>query len=316
MTSSQPTAATREVADFIAISRQIELLLTARNLRGMQQVQQQLRPGYILRAARLFNLPAGSTILIGTGFPVLDTFETDGPVGAIALYQAALALNLKPYLVCGKPLFSVLAQHYQCVELPVNQLQDRVAQARQLLQQLKPALVLSIERPGLSAAGTYVNMRGEDISTRCASFDELLNLAPCPTLAIGDGGNEIGMGNVQTALASLNITPSITECDELVVADVSNWAAWGMIAMLSVLQGRNLLANANLLPLLQFLTANGCIDGVTRQRTLTEDGLPYQAGEQLIQQLQMLVQPYIVEPDTTAPGAQPTANPTSDTRAL
>ena len=303
MTLSQPTAPASKVADFFALSRQIELLLTARNLRGMQQVQQQLRPGYILRAARLFNLPAGSTLLIGTGFPVLDTFETDGPVGAIALYQAAQALNLKPYLVCGKPLFSLLAQHYQCAELPVNQLQGRVAQARQLLQQLKPALVLSIERPGLSAAGIYVNMRGEDISARCASFDELLNQAPCPTLAIGDGGNEIGMGNVQAALAGLNITPSITECDELVVADVSNWAAWGIIAMLSVLQGRDLLANANLLPLLQFLTANGCIDGVTRQSTLTEDGLPYQAGEQLIQQLQMLVQPYINQPGSAAPSA-------------
>lgn len=73
MTPSQPTAPASKVADFFALSRQIELLLTARNLRGMQQVQQQLRPGYILRAARLFNLPAGSTLfnrhrLSGAGY--------------------------------------------------------------------------------------------------------------------------------------------------------------------------------------------------------------------------------------------------------
>jgi hypothetical protein len=285
----------------LALSQQIEQLLTERNLRGMQQVQQQLRPGYILRAARLFNLPAGSTVLIGTGFPVLDTFETDGPVGAIALYQAAQALKLNPYLVCGRPLFALLTQHYQCAELAVNQRASQQQQAMALLARLQPALVLSIERPGLSAAGTYVNMRGEDISARCASFDDLLNLAPCPTLAIGDGGNEIGMGNVQAALAGLNITPSITECDELVVADVSNWAAWGIIAMLSVLRGHDLLAGANLLSLLEFLTANGCIDGVTRQSTLTEDGLPYQAGEALIRRLQQLIAPALATSMTKTP---------------
>lgn len=279
--------------NLLAISRQIEHLLTERNLRGMQQVQQQLRPGYILRAARLFNLPAGSTVLIGTGFPVLDTFETDGPVGAIALYQCALALQLKPYLVCGNPLFSLLNQHYQCLPLAINQPELSQQQAAQLLQQQQPALVVSIERPGLSAAGIYVNMRGEDISARCANYDELLNQAACPTLAIGDGGNEIGMGNVHSALASLNITPSITECDELVVADVSNWAAWGIIAMLGVLRGQDLLTKADLAGLLQFLIAHGCIDGVTRQATLTEDGLPMSAGEQLIERLRALTAPYL-----------------------
>ena len=72
--------------DYLALSQQIEQLLVRQNLRGMAALKPHLRPGYVLRAARLINQCRG-TVLIGTGFPVLNTFETDGPVGAIGLYQ-------------------------------------------------------------------------------------------------------------------------------------------------------------------------------------------------------------------------------------
>lgn len=300
--ANYPTGTVTAPLPLKALSQQIENWLVERNLRGMQVVQPYLRPGYLLRAARLFNLPMGSTVLIGTGFPVLDTFETDGPVGAIALYQCAEAIGLKPIILCGDPLFSVLNQQYQCYPLRVNQYQQLPQLAEQALAQLKPALVLAIERPGFGANGRYMNMRGEDISARCASFDFFLEQARCPTLAIGDGGNEIGMGNVATVLSQLtqqgqlNIIPSTTECDELVIADVSNWAAWGIIAMLSLLRGENLLAGAALCKILTFLVDNGCIDGVTRQASLTEDGLPYQEGEALINRLQALVTTTLAQP--------------------
>ncbi|MAD74520.1 MAG: hypothetical protein CML20_07000 [Rheinheimera sp.] len=273
--------------DLPALSQQIEQLLVARNLRGMQLLQQQLRPGYILRAARLINQCQG-TVLIGTGFPVLDTFETDGPVGAIALYQLLEQLGARPILVSGNPLCSVLASRYRTWQISVNQQQNLPAIASQALAELQPQLVISIERPGFTANSRYANMRGEDITERCASFDHFLSLASCPTIGIGDGGNEIGMGNMAAFLGQLNITPAVTECDELLVADVSNWAAWGIIAMVSVLQGRDLLTGADPLQILKFLSAHGSVDGVTRLNTLTEDGLPYTEGEQLIRELKLL----------------------------
>ena len=46
------------------LSRAIEDLLVARNLRGMQQVQAALEPGYFLRAARYLKDITG-TVLIG-----------------------------------------------------------------------------------------------------------------------------------------------------------------------------------------------------------------------------------------------------------
>ena len=275
--------------DYLAISQQIERLLVRQNLRGMATLQPHLAPGYILRAAKLLNQCSG-TVLIGTGFPVLDTFETDGPVGAIGLYQLLQKLGAKPVLVCGDPLYSALKADYQCFQIRVNQYNALPAIAEAALAELQPQLVISIERPGFNANKRYANMRGEDISERCASFDYFLTQAPCPTIGIGDGGNEIGMGNLLQAVSALNITPAVTECDELIVADVSNWAAWGLAAMVSVLRGENLLAGAEPLTILQYLSAKGSVDGVTRLNTLTEDGLAHTEGEILIKDLCTVLQ--------------------------
>lgn len=274
--------------DYLALSQQIEHMLVRQNLRGMATLQPHLRPGYILRAARLINQCRG-TVLIGTGFPVLDTFETDGPVGAIALYQLLMQLGAKPVIVCGDPLYSALKADYQCYQITVNQYEALPAIASEALAALQPQLVISIERPGFNAQQRYANMRGEDISSRCASFDYFLTQAACPTIGIGDGGNEIGMGNLYQQVSALNITPAVTECDELIVADVSNWAAWGLAAMVSLLRNENLLASANPLEILQYLSAKGSVDGVTRLNTLTEDGLAHTEGEQLITDFKLLI---------------------------
>lgn len=270
--------------DFLAISQQIEQLLVRQNLRGMATLKPHLRPGYILRAARLLNQCRG-TVLIGTGFPVLDTFETDGPVGAIGLYQLLKQLGARPIIVCGDPLYSALKADYQCYQITVNQYDALPVVASKALAELQPQLVISIERPGFNDQHRYANMRGEDISLRCASFDYFLTLAACPSIGIGDGGNEIGMGNLYQQVSQLNITPSVTQCDELIVADVSNWAAWGLAAMVSALRGEDLLASADPLAILQYLSAKGSVDGVTRLNTLTEDGLPHTEGMQLITDL-------------------------------
>lgn len=268
-------------------SQAIEDLLVARNPRGMQTVQQALEPGYILRAAKLIQQAKGN-VLIGTGFPVDKTFETDGPLGAIALYLVIEQLGGHPILVCGAPLVDSLKTDYAVHQISVNQPATRQLEAQAALDQYQPSLIISIERPGLNADGQYCNMRGEDISQRCASFDDFLNLAQCPTIAIGDGGNEIGMGNVLDSLTGMNITPSITACDELVVADVSNWGAHGLIAMLSTLTHRDRLADWDNIKVLNYLSQRGSVDGVSRENTLTEDSLPSNISEKLILDLRKL----------------------------
>jgi hypothetical protein len=270
------------------ISQQIEDLMVARDLRGMKHLQKALKPGYYQRAAeKIFN--CRGTILIGTGFPVDDTFETDGPVGAIAMYDTFKHLGARPIIVCGNPLASVINDDYEVYEISVGDLSKGKPEAVEALAKLKPELVISIERPGLSAGGFYANMRGENISKRCACFDYFITEAECPTIAIGDGGNEIGMGNVLEALQALSITASVTTCDELLVADVSNWAAHGIIAWLSYWSEEDLLSKVDTLEILKYISARGSVDGVTRLNTLTEDSLESGAGQQVIDELRRII---------------------------
>jgi hypothetical protein len=271
----------------LSLSQAIEELMVARNLRNMQCARAALLPDYYLRAAQLLRDIRGS-VIIGTGFPVADTFETDGPIGAIALYDSLQALGAQPLIACGPPLSDALADTYRVLPLVARTPEAAREEAAARLGQLNPAAVISIERPGLAEDGRYYNMRGEDITPRCYFFDYFLTQASCPTIAIGDGGNEIGMGNIGAAIAGLDIHPAVTGCDELLVADVSNWGAYGLIALLAKWSGRDLLAAISPLAILDYLCARGSVDGVTRLNTLTEDGLPAAEGMRIIQELRIL----------------------------
>lgn len=270
-----------------AFDEAVEALLVTRNLRGMAGVRAGLSPGYVQRAAR--HLYRSQRVLIGTGFPVAGTFETDGPVGAIALYRSLEALGGQCWLVCAEPLCRALSADFRVLPLLAVTAEDAREEARSRLAETTPDAIVSIERPGRAADGAYYNMRGEDISAACGIFDPYLDQATCPTIAIGDGGNEIGMGKVADIIAKLDIIGSATTCDELLVADVSNWGAYGIIAYLSLWSGRDLLADIRPRETLAYLSSRGSVDGVSRENTLTEDGLDAAEGEALIAQLQQLI---------------------------
>ncbi|MCO4836949.1 MAG: DUF4392 domain-containing protein [Oceanospirillaceae bacterium] len=274
------------------LSQQIEDALVARNPRGMAQVQPALDAGYCLRAAHILQTcikgTSGSTVLIGTGFPVVGTFETDGPVGAIALYQCLEHLGAVPIIVCGEPLVGALSARYRTHKIELGIADDFAAQTLAALEHLNPQAIVSIERPGQAQDGGYYNMRGESISQGTACFDSYMDMATCPTIAVGDGGNEIGMGKVTHALEKLDIVPAVTQADELIVADVSNWGAYGMIAFLGLWHRHDLLAKIEPLSILQYLSDLGSVDGVTRINQLTEDGLPVSEGQSVINQLRQI----------------------------
>ncbi len=121
----------------LALSRAIEDILVARNPRGMKTVQPHLEAGYCLRAARKLQ-PCRGNILIGTGFPVVRTFETDGPVGAIAMYEAFEKLGATPTIVCGRPLSQALAARYRVHEISVGDHDRREQEALEALQKFQP----------------------------------------------------------------------------------------------------------------------------------------------------------------------------------
>ena len=98
------------------------------------------------------------------------------------------------------------------------------------------------------------------------------------TVGIGDGGNEIGMGAARARIARLDPLrariASVVRVDQLVVAGVSNWGAYGVVAALGRLTGDDLLHTAEVeRRLIAACVAAGACDGVTRRREATVDSL-------------------------------------------
>ena len=273
------------------LSEQIEDLILQHDNRGMRQLRAALSPGYCYRAARILRDNTG-VILIGTGFPVSGSFESDGPIGAIALYRVLTELNCKPVLVCAPPISKILARNFRTYELPLVDWDKSKPVVIRALTELEPGLIVSIERPGVTADGRYYNMRKKDISVLTAKFDLFLQESNCPSIAFGDGGNEIGMGNVRDALAALDIIPAITTCDELVIASVSNWGVYGVIAALCRLINKDLFQLFDPKTIADYLVDNGCVDGVTTRQESSEDGFPISVGLGIIDQLRDLVFKY------------------------
>jgi hypothetical protein len=69
---------------------------------------------------------------------------------------------------------------------------------------------------------------------------------------------------------------------------VSNWAAHGLIVLLSVMAGKDLLADWNNNAVLAYLSDAGSVDGLTGENTLTEDGMESTVSERLIDRLRGL----------------------------
>jgi len=99
------------------------------------------------------------------------------------------------------------------------------------------------------------------------------------TIGVGDGGNEIGMGRVRGRLvregALMARIASVVSVDHLVVAGVSNWGAYGIVAQLGRLTGQPLLHTpTDERTMIDACVSAGAVDGLTRRREPTVDALP------------------------------------------
>ncbi|MEK5108921.1 DUF4392 domain-containing protein [Cytobacillus sp. FSL K6-0129] len=168
----------------------------------------------------------------------------------------------------------------------------------QLINQFNPAAVISIEKAGKGEKGTYHNMRGHDYSSGRARIDYLINKAMdnnIPTIAIGDGGNEIGMGNVLEAVEEFvphgKTIASVTKVDLLLTASVSNWGCYAVCAALA-LKNKNLnyLHNeADERRMLDAAILSGHVDGATGKAEATVDGFPLSTNIAIIEMLNSVV---------------------------
>ena len=264
-------------------------------------------PGELVRAARLV-AAARRGVLILTGFPcrmgASPPGETDGPSGAVALARAAralgggaLAVSLATDESNAPALRAALGARgladAVCVEgfaargsaAFVAPGAARATRARFAAALAAHDVSVAVERAGAGADGRYRTMRGLDMEGHVAPLEELLvsgtraggfagpGTAPRASVGIGDGGNEAGMGAVHTAVAAAvplgALIAATAPADATIVAGVSNWGAWALVAAIDAGRG-GAAAAAPLLPsaadeaaLEAVLAAEGVGDGVT-----------------------------------------------------
>ncbi len=232
--------------------------------------------GHLEGAAR--SLLEARRVLIVTGFPIARarTGETDGPPGARALGSALEELGVGVAMTSDawtRPLLRAL-------DLEVEDSWE------DLLERFEPTHLVSVERPGRAVDGLYYNARGEDITSLVEPLDELfIEARRCglPTIGIGDGGNEIGLGRAVDGSGIPKPPESVIETDWSLVAGTSNWAAYALVGGLSGLTGRSLLPDFETERIdLERLVAAGAVDGLTGKKEPTVDGLRGEETERVI----------------------------------
>ena len=129
------------------------------------------------------------------------------------------------------------------------------------------------------------------------------------TIGIGDGGNEIGMGKVRTRLAGLDALrariATVVPVDHLVVAGVSNWGGYGIVAALGRLTGLDLLHTPEIeRRLVEACVAAGACDGVTRRREPTVDGLAAETHAAVVDLLRLASRSGIMRTGTLRRGTR------------
>ena len=247
------------------------------------------QPGGALRAARA--LTTARTVLIVTGFIVADGMpETDGPPGAAVLGRALRRRGARVrYTSDPATLPSLIAALEALGEPPeVFAYPDTAGAGAAVLARERPTHLVAIERPGRGRGGDYLNARGVSVKDWNRPIDDLFLGRRRPvTVGVGDGGNEIGMGRVRARLARegrlMARIASVVSVDHLVVAGVSNWGAYGIVAHLGHMTGRPLLHTpAEERALVAACVEAGAHDGVTRRREATVDALPLEAHAALV----------------------------------
>jgi D-glutamate cyclase len=238
-------------------------------------------------AARKFvdKVVEGDIVLIMTGFPVgpfdlpkekqvlfsgdMVTPETDGVVSAALVSRAVdLGFKAKPVLFCeeecvpiaraccraaGLKVFhdfetSQWVSHSVAV-LPFTKDSGKAKEeAERILDAMKPAAAISIERPGRNEKGCYHMANGRSITDFVAKLDDLFEGVAQRgglTIGIGDLGNELGMGILKEGTRKFIFHGDRCECgcgggigasvpaDATLFGAISDDVAYGFLAALS-----------------------------------------------------------------------------------
>ncbi len=249
------------------------------------------RAPYGVLGPAAFDLLSARRVAVLTGFCVRSAMagETDGPPGALALASALRVLGKKVALVSdlhSLPLLRAgsraLKTSFQTLELPEDPGESEPA-LKAFGAAFKPTHVVALERPGSAQDGHRYSMRGEILDDIAPAADSLFTAdrgRGYSTIALGDGGNELGMGALREDCADFVPLGRRIFCanpaDFTLAAGISNWGGYALAAALSLLSGVLLVKPAEKEgEVLSAILEAGAVDGCTGDRTLSVDGLPW-----------------------------------------
>lgn len=286
----------------------------------------------LLAANRLQTaFPTGAlrvVIATGAGRPLVQPKgETDGPIGTALLARALhVSVGAVPVFVCGEefsepvvaageaagftfgPLHDAPKRAFgavlQVVPLPPDQ--QEAERANSILEEVQPAAVIAIERPGPNSRGVTHSTLGTASPTPVGTIAALVQRARRQgllTVAIGDAGNEVGFGAIAEAVRTIHPLGAQCRCpcgsgvacvvpaDALVVASCSNLGAYNVAACLSLLCDS---PEALVTPDLEARVFEACVragaEEATHGRALWCDGVPIEAHSAFIRLIREVVE--------------------------
>ncbi len=268
---------------------------------GARRIARFFTPGGAHRAAA--SLARSRRVLVTTGFAVGPGLpETDGPPGATVLGRALRRMGRSVVYLSDPATLPLLEAALKALGEPVDLMafpEDEPPESagRRILREVAPTHLVAVERPGRARDGNYWSARGESVAAWNLPVDVLFVRRPrgITTVGVGDGGNEVGMGNVRPRMLRqgplARRIASVVRVDHLVVAGTSNWGAYGVTAHLALLAGQPLLHTPDEeRRLVAACVDAGGVDGLTRRREATVDGLRVEAHAAFVELLRTVVE--------------------------
>lgn len=256
-------------------------------------------------------MAAARGVVLISGFPVRTergpVGETDGPSGIAWLARALDMLGVPVRVYTGKVSYRQIKAALDCAApgVPLVQLPHRpTAQwAREELADFNPSHLVTLERPGPAPDGTCYNSRAlslDDITADSEILFEEAKKAGVETIAVGDGGNELGMADcrpvVEAYVARGKIICVRQAARHTLVAGVSNWWGWGLAAALGMASKKDLLPtpeeeNA----LLNAVVAADGVDGASHRFEATVDDIPQEFHLEILAKLRAVMEQQLAQ---------------------
>lgn len=284
-----------------------------------------------IAGARLLtdNVPQGGTALFITGFriPPSGVPETDGLIGsAVLAFALVKARGALPVFVVEPEVIPAMAATIRATGLAVVEdlalarnlpltacilpfrkgEPDPAGLSKRLIAEIAPAACIAIERAGRNAQGEYHFAGGKNVSEAIANIDELFvaaTAAGVPTVAVGDFGNELGMGAIVEVVKAE--TPAGGRCgcgcgggtaneipaDVTVACAVSDWGAYALSAAVAYLAGdpAAYVGGDVYRRVIEANVAAGAIDGTSRLAIPHIDGISDSFNARMVEMLREVV---------------------------